>query len=84
MKKDKKEWEKKAKCIYAPPCIEVYAAEPSDLMATTNYEGDHQQGDVEGYDASDHQRGDLDPGGGAGAKAMILGQEFSFSDLWEE
>ncbi len=84
MDKDKKEWEKKAKCVYAPPLIEVYAAEPSDLMATTIFDGDHLQGNIEGYDESDHIRGDFDPGGGAGAKAMILGQEFSFSDLWEE
>ena len=84
MDKDKKEWEKKAKCVYVPPKVEAYAAEPSDLMATTIFDGDHLQGDINGYDESDHERGDLELGGPNGAKQMILGTEFSFSDLWEE
>ena len=74
----------KAKCVYVPPLVEVYAAEPNDLMATTIFDGDHLQGDINGYDESDHERGDLELGGPNGAKQMILGTEFSFSDLWEE
>ena len=71
----------KARCVYAPPKIEVHAACLGRLMGTsfwgTHNEGDDQTGD------SDHNTGH-DGGVEYGAKAVILGQEFSFSDLWEE
>ena len=71
----------KAKCVYVPPKAEMYAAMPSCLM-TTSFWG--QGGEGEGqYSDHDHNSGH---NGGIeyGAKAVILGQEFSFSDMWEE
>ena len=81
MDKDKKEWEKKAKCVYVPPQIEVYEAVPGRLLGTSFW-GTHADGD-ENYGDNDHAPGNLNPVE-SGAKAVILGQDFSFSDLWEE
>ena len=87
MDKDKKEWEKKAKCVYDPPKIEVHATAPGRLLGTSFYTDEHSPGN-EPDGSSDHTPGNLIiPGGdssGNGAKQMILGQEFSFSDLWDE
>ena len=82
MDKDKKEWEKKAKCVYVPPKVEVYEAAPNHLMGTS-FIGEAGGGVNKDDDRSEHERG-LDGGVEYGAKAVILGQEFSFSDLWEE
>ena len=82
MEKDKKEWEKKARCAYAPPCIEVYQTAPNHLLGTSFYTFEHNPGIGKDGD-SDHHSGS-DGGIEYGAKAVILGHEFSFSDLWEE
>jgi hypothetical protein len=58
MEMDKKEWEKKAKCVYVPPKIEMHAAEPSRPFATSPVDGDHLQGlDGAGDGFGDHLRG---------------------------
>ena len=74
----------KTKCVYVLPLIEVYEAAPSNLLGISP-QGDHQQA-LFGDDSSDHQRAVIADNSGTnnGAKAMILGQEFSFSDVWEE
>ena len=82
MEKDKKEWEKKAKCVYVPPKVEVHAAAPGRLLGTSFYTSDHNSGESQDDD-NDHNSGHNE-GIEYGAKAVILGQEFSFSDLWEE
>ena len=78
---DKKEWEKKAKCLYVPPQIEAHEAVPHNLLGISLY-GDHYRADDDTDGSSDHDRGDED--GGVITNAKILGREFSFSDLWEE
>ena len=74
----------KAKCAYVSPLIEVHEAAPNNLLGISP-QGDHQQA-LFGDDSSDHERAVIvgNSGTNSGAKAMILGQEFSFSDLWEE
>ena len=81
MEKDKKEWEKKAKCVYVPPRVEVHAATPGRLLGTSFF-GQAGEGEAQNDD-NDHNSGHLNPVE-SGAKQVILGQEFSFSDLWEE
>ena len=82
MKKENMENDKwRAKCVYVPPCVEVYAAEPGRLLEQS-FNGGHTGAD-ETYDTSDHAGGN-DGGIEYGAKAVILGQEFSFSDIWAE
>ncbi|MBR5440776.1 MAG: hypothetical protein IKV37_04390 [Prevotella sp.] len=58
---------------YATPRIEICAAEPYKFLAASDtiLGGEHEGGD--------------DNGEVTGAKqVVILGQEFSFKDLWEE
>ena len=78
--KENKEKER-ARTVYVPPRIEVHEAAHGCLMGTSFW-GTHTGGD-ENYGDNDHTPGNLNPVE-TGAKAMILGQEFSFSDLWEE
>ena len=84
---EKGQKEKRAKCVYVPPKIEMYAADSGRLLGTSFYTDEHNPGN-EPDGSSDHTPGDLVISGGTssgnGAKQMILGQEFSFSDLWEE
>ena len=87
MKKNQREQER-ARSAYVPPLVEVHAAEPSHLMGATLYNSDHAQG-FDNTGESNHQRGRLNDvlgitSGSGGAKEMILGQEFSFSDVGEE
>ena len=82
MEKDKKEWEKKANCVYVPPRVEVCVAAPGRLLGTSFFTDGHNPG-VDQDSDSDHNSGNLKPVEN-GAKQVILGQEFSFSDLWEE
>ena len=81
MKENKVKEEARAKCAYVPPRAEVYAAEPGWLMDTSLL-GGHAGAD-ETYQDSDHAGGN-DGGIEYGAKTVILGQEFGFSDVWEE
>ena len=74
-----KDW---AKCAYVPPLIEVYEATPGRLLGTSFYTFEHNPGDNEDGESDHH--GGSDGGVEYGAKAVILGHEFSFSDLWEE
>ena len=88
MKEKQKEQQTRAKCAYVPPCVEVHAAEPSQLMGATLYNSDHAQG-FDNTGESNHQRGTLNDvlgitSGSGGAKEVILGQEFGFSDVWED
>ena len=76
--KENKEKER-ARTVYVPPRIEEYEVAPGRLMGTSFY-GTHAAAD--GGD-SDHERAG-DGGEITGAKAVILGQEFSFGDVWEE
>ena len=32
MEKEQKEWEKKAKCVYVPPCVEVFSAKADSIL----------------------------------------------------
>ena len=58
---DKKEWEKKAKCVYAPPRVEVYAADLCRPLASSPFDGDHIQGSDDTDGLADHIRGsDID------------------------
>ena len=79
--KENKEKER-ARTVYVPPRIEEYEVAPGHLMGTSFY-GEADMGDNKDHDLSEHERG-VDGGVQYGAKAVILGQEFSFSDLWEE
>ena len=81
MKENKEKEKERARCIYAPPKIDVHAIEFHQLLRNSVW-GNHIQGMSDDDDA-EHIRG-LDDGKEVGAKTMILGQEFSFSDLWEE
>ena len=88
MTESKKKEKGKAKCVYVPPRVELHIAEPSQLMGATLYNSDHAQG-FDNTGESNHQRGTLNDvleimTGSNGAKEMILGQEFGFSDVWEE
>ena len=81
MEKDKKEWEKKAKFVYVRPRIEAHETAPGRLMGTSFW-GTHNDGSDQTGD-NDHNAGHIfEPE--YGAKAVILGQEFSFSNMWEE
>ena len=79
MEKDKSE--KRAKCGYVPPFVEVHGAVPHNLLGISLY-GDHYRADDDTDGTSDHARADED--GGVITNAKILGREFSFSDVWEE
>ena len=82
MKKENMENDKwRAKCIYVPPRIEVHETAPCRLLEQS-FNGGHTGAD-ETYGGNDHSGGN-DGGIEYGAKTVILGQEFSFSDLWEE
>ena len=82
MKKEQVEQETRGKCAYAPPKIEFYAAESGKLLGTS-FIGEAGAGLNTSNDFSEHERG-KDGGVVYDAKAVILGQEFSFSDVWEE
>ena len=84
MKKNQREQER-ARSAYVPPRIEVFAAESSTLLAGTRVYGNP------GNASAGEYMGGSGDGGSAGqayfrtgAKSVILGQEFSFSDVWEE
>ena len=79
--KENKEKER-ARTVYVPPRIEEYEVAPGRLMGTS-FIGEHSGGNNMADDRSEHERG-IDGGVQYGAKTVILGQEFSFSDLWEE
>ena len=81
MKKNQREQER-ARSAYVPPLIEVCGAAPTQLMGTSFYSDGHTPGD-ERYDDSDHTPGNVSPVE-YGAKTVILGQEFSFSNPWED
>ena len=82
-KKTMERQEARARTVYVPPRIEEYEAAPDSLLGNTSfYSIGHALGD-EKYEESDHNAGHIfEPE--YGAKAVILGQEFNFSDLWEE
>ena len=86
MTESKKKEKERARSVYVPPCVELHAAEPSRLMGTSFYSEGHNAGN-DPDDNSDHTPGDLilpgEGGSSSGAKATILGQEFGFSDVWE-
>ena len=82
MKKEQKEQETRAKCAYVPPRVEVCVAEPGRLMGTSFYTFEHNPGTDNDGDSDHH--GGSDGGVEYGAKTVILGQEFGFSDVWEE
>ena len=76
--------ERKNRKGYVVPCMEIHMAEFHPLLGISP-QGDHMQGRDMSDEGGDHMRGiDKSADTGAGAKAMILGQEFSFSDIWEE
>ena len=79
MKKNQREQER-ARSAYVPPRVEVCISEPSRLLEQS-FNGGHN-GANETYDTSDHAGGN-DGGIEYGAKTVILGQEFGFSDVWE-
>ena len=81
MTESKKKEKEGAKCIYVPPRIEVHETAPCRLLEQS-FNGGHTGAD-ETYGGNDHSGGN-DGGIEYGAKTVILGQEFSFSDLWEE
>ena len=69
---------------YVPPRVEVYAAESSAILAgTTEIGGTHEDGEQD-YNVGGSAGSGSGDGTITGAKQMILGREFSFSDLWEE
>ena len=72
----------RARTVYVPPRIEVYATSSGRLLGTSFFTDEHNPG-VDQDGDSDHNSGNLKPVEN-GAKQVILGQEFSFSDLWEE
>ena len=73
-----------ARRVYVTPRVEVHPAEPSALLAgTTIFTGTHEDGSLEHSTGGTHDDG-VGEGIVTGAKQMILGREFSFSDLWEE
>ena len=72
----------RARTVYVPPRIEVYAISSGRLLGTSFFTDEHNPGEDQSSD-SDHNSGSLKPVEN-GAKQVILGQEFSFSDLWEE
>ena len=81
----------KAKCVYVPPLTEVYAAKPCAFLAGTAFFGINAGSASFGNFFSNGGSASNGGGGSAGAanlstgaKAVILGQEFSFSDPWEE
>jgi hypothetical protein len=58
MDKDKKEWEKRAKCVYVPPKVEMHTVGPCRPLAGSPFIGDHLQGeDGSGGGFGDHLRG---------------------------
>ena len=80
MKEKEKEKERRRRDGYVSPEIEVYAVESGHLLGRSLF-GDHIQ--AEDGNENDHERAG-DGGEINGAKQMILGHEFSFSDLWDE
>ena len=80
----------KASLVYVRPLTEVHSADSCALLAGTFIDSSAGNADFGGYFTDDV--GGSSPGGSSagqanvatGAKAVILGQEFSFSDLWEE
>ena len=78
----KKKAKEKATCVYVPPRIEVHEVAPGRLMGTSFY-GEADMGDNKDHDLSEHERG-TDGNVQYGAKAVILGQEFNFSNPWED
>ena len=67
---------------YAPPRVEIHASELGKRLMGTSFWGTHNEGDDQTGN-NDHNAGHIfEPE--YGAKAVILGQDFSFSDLWEE
>lgn len=95
MKEIKAKEKERARCVYVPPKVEVYAAEISELLAgTTVFGGTHGDGLDDNGLSGTHGNG-LDDNGGSGLHigggddgtvvgAKILGREFSFSNLWED
>ena len=74
---------------YMRPCTEVYAAGSCALLAGTFFSNDPGSASFGNYfGGGSTSSGDGGSAGAAdlstGAKAVILGQEFSFSDPWEE
>ena len=95
MKKEQMEQDTRAKCAYAPPHVEIYAAEPGALLAGTTTIGGGAGGGIDdniagggaGQAGEDPGIGDAPPDGSTnfgGGAAKILGREFSFSDVWED
>ena len=85
MKENKVKEEARAKCAYVPPRIEVFAAESSTLLAGTRVYGEAGEaefGEFVGGSGDGGSAGEANLS--TGAKSVILGQEFSFSDVWEE
>ena len=78
--KENKEKER-VRNVYVPPKIEMHRAEFGRLLGTSFF-GQAGEGEAQNDD-NDHNSGHLNPVE-SGAKQVILGQEFSFSDLWEE
>ncbi|MBQ7540135.1 MAG: hypothetical protein IJT13_03315 [Bacteroidaceae bacterium] len=62
----------KARMNYVPPRVELYRTEASQILAGTTemHQGSAGSG--------------TDDGVVTGSKTVILGQEFSFTDVWEE
>jgi len=91
-KEQKGQDERRAKCYYVPPRIEVYTSVLNALLAGSWFVGGHDpaiggNGDLDG--GGDHQPG-IGGNGDFEAKVIILGQEFSFlgqefsfADPWE-
>ena len=85
MKKKLMEQETRAKCAYVPPRVEVFASEPGELLAGTRVAGEAGEaefGEFVGGSGDGGSAGEANLS--TGAKSVILGQEFSFSDVWEE
>ena len=69
---------------YVPPRVEVYASSLGAILAgTTEIGGTHEDGE-QNYNVGGSAGSGSGDGVVTGAKQMILGREFSFSDLWEE
>ena len=84
MKKNQREQER-ARSAYVPPRVEVFASEPNELLAGTRVYGEAGEaefGEFVGGSGDGGSAGEANLS--TGAKSVILGQEFSFSDVWEE
>lgn len=69
--------------LYSAPAIEIHVSEPFQLLegSTRKFTGTHKDGDDLGM--FDENGNYINPNS-EGAKILILGREFSFSDVWED